>query len=150
MTLSAGTRLGPYEIVAKIGAGGMGVVYRAHDEHLDREVAIKVLPADCLHERARAKAVSSAKRSSRTGQAVHPHIAHVHDFSSESRRRLPRDGTGRGQSLAHSLAGGRLPPSGRLSRLGCQLASALEEAHGQGIVHRDLKPGNVMVTPRAR
>src|SRR5512136_1998064 len=137
--------LGHYRIVDEVGAGGMGVVYRAHDEHLDREVAIKVLPAHAFSDEAarrrfRHEALALAKLSN-------PHIAHIYDCSSDGGQDFLVMELVPGRSLAEALAGGALPERDAL-RVGVQLASALEEAHGQAIVHRDLKPGNLMVTPR--
>jgi eukaryotic-like serine/threonine-protein kinase len=145
MSNLAGQRLGHFRLVSEIGAGGMGVVYRAHDEHLDREVAIKVLPADAFADEAarrrfRNEALALARLSS-------PHIAHVHDFAGDAGVDFLVMELVPGRSLAETLADGALPERDVL-RLGGQLAAALEEAHGQGIVHRDLKPGNLMVTPR--
>ena len=140
-----GQRLGHYRLVAELGAGGMGVVYRAHDEHLDREVAIKVLPPDAFSEesarkRFRKEALALAKLSD-------AHIAHVHDFATDDGVDFLVMELVPGRSLAQTLTGGALPERDVL-RLGVQLASALEEAHVHGIVHRDLKPGNLMLTPK--
>lgn len=139
-----GQRLGHYRLVAEIGAGGMGVVYRAQDEHLDRQVAVKVLPPDVFADEAarkrfRKEALALAKLSN-------PYIAHVHDFNTEGGVDFLAMELVPGRSLAEALTSGALAERDAL-KLGCQLASALEEAHGQGIVHRDLKPGNLMVTP---
>jgi len=143
MSLVAGTKLGPYEIVAPLGAGGMGEVYRAKDTRLDRTVAIKVLPphlADTLDSRQRfereARAVSSLN---------HPHICTLHDVGSQ-------DGTEylvmeylEGETLAARLEKGPLPLE-QLLKIGMEVADALDKAHRQGIIHRDLKPGNIMLT----
>jgi serine/threonine protein kinase/Tfp pilus assembly protein PilF len=140
-----GQRVGHYQLVAKLGEGGMGVVYRARDDHLDREVAIKVLPSrafsdESARRRFRQEALALAKLSS-------PHIAHVYDFTSEGGVDFLVMELVPGRSLAEALGGGALGER-EASRLGVQLASALEEAHAHAIVHRDLKPGNLMVTPR--
>jgi eukaryotic-like serine/threonine-protein kinase len=143
MWLAAGTRLGPYEIVAPLGAGGMGEVYRALDTRLGRDVAIKVLPArfasdPALKERFQreARAVSSLS---------HPHICVLHDIGSE-------DGVDflvmeylEGETLEHRLQKGPLPGK-QVLEYGIQICDALDKAHRQGIVHRDLKPGNIMLT----
>jgi hypothetical protein len=143
MALAAGTHLGPYRIIALIGSGGMGEVYRAHDARLGRDVAIKVLPQwlrDTPEVRAR------FEREARTiSQLSHPHICTLHD-------RGHQDGIDflvmeliEGQTLAQRLARGPLPVAETLA-LGRQIAEALDRAHRAGVVHRDLKPGNVMLT----
>jgi serine/threonine protein kinase len=143
MTLASGIRLGPYEILAPLGAGGMGEVYRARDTRLDRAVAIKVLPAHLsdnpeLRQRfeREARAVSSLQ---------HPHICTLHDVGQQ-------DGIDYlvmeyidGQSLADRLAKGSLPTQ-QVLRYAIEIADALDRAHRVGITHRDLKPGNVMLT----
>jgi eukaryotic-like serine/threonine-protein kinase len=143
MTLATGSRLGPYEILSPLGAGGMGEVYRAKDTRLERSVAIKVLPellAQNSDLRARfereAKAVSSLN---------HPHICVLHDVGHQ-------DGTDylvmelvEGETLLDRLKKGPLPLDQTL-RYGIQIADALDRAHRQGVIHRDLKPGNVMLT----
>jgi hypothetical protein len=143
MPLSSGTRLGPYEILAPLGAGGMGEVYRARDTRLERTVAIKVLPqhlADTPESRQRfereARAVSSLN---------HPHICTLHDVGSQ-------DGTEflvmeylEGETLAKRLEKGALPLE-QVLKIGTEVADALDKAHRQGIIHRDLKPGNIMLT----
>ncbi len=142
-----GKTLSHYRIVEKIGAGGMGEVYRARDEHLGRDVAIKVLPAGTLSDE------HARKRFRKEAQALsklnHPHIATIFDFDTQ-------DGTDflvmelvEGVTLSDKLAAGALPEK-EITRLGMQLAEALEEAHEQGVVHRDFKPGNVMVTPKGQ
>ncbi|MGH9779106.1 MAG: protein kinase domain-containing protein, partial [Candidatus Acidiferrales bacterium] len=140
-----GQRLAQYLIVERIGAGGMGEVYRARDERLERDVAIKVLPAGTLaDEAARRRFRQEALALARLN---HPHIATVHDFNSQDgvdflvMEHVP------GSSLAEKLAAGPLSEKETL-RLGAQVAAALEEAHGQRIVHRDLKPGNIVLTSR--
>ncbi len=143
MTLTAGSRLGPYEILAPIGAGGMGEVYKSRDTRLDRTVAVKVLSAH-LSE---APAVRQRfDREARTiSQLSHPHICAVYDVGHE-------DGTDylvmeylEGETLAERLTNGPLPAEQTL-RYGVEIADALDRAHRSGIVHRDLKPGNVMLT----
>jgi len=146
--LSVGTRLGPYEIVAPIGAGGMGEVYRATDTRLDRSVAVKILSAEFASDpsfRARfereAKAISSLS---------HSHICALYDVGETT-------GSGgaplhylvmeylEGESLADRLTKGPLPTD-QVLRIGIEIADALDKAHRRGIIHRDLKPGNVMLT----
>jgi serine/threonine protein kinase len=142
MTITSGTRLGPYEIVSALGAGGMGEVWKARDTRLDRSVAIKVLPAGLTND---AHFRSRFEREARAiSQLNHPHICTLHDIGDE-------DGIGylvmelvEGESLADRLARGALPMS-EVLLYGSQMADALDRAHRAGIVHRDLKPGNVMV-----
>jgi len=142
-----GERLSHYTIVEHIGAGGMGVVYRAHDEQLDRDVAIKVLPAgslsnDIARKRFRKEALSLARLN-------HPNVATVHEFGSQDSMDFLVTEYIAGITLDVKLASGPLPPD-EVIRLGVQLAAGLEAAHQQGIVHRDLKPGNLRLTPDGR
>src|SRR5262245_19106341 len=143
VNLSSGARLGPYEVLAPLGAGGMGEVYKARDTRLDRTVAIKVLPehlADTPDLKSRfereARAVSSLN---------HPHICTLYDIGSQ-------DGIDylvmehiEGETLASRFANGPLPTA-EVLRYAAEIADALDKAHRQGLVHRDLKPGNVMLT----
>ena len=143
MNFSAGTMLGPYEIVDQLGAGGMGVVYRARDARLQRDVAIKVLPVDALandtaRSRFRREGLALAKLS-------HPSIAMVFDVGEWEGSSCIVMECIAGRSLADAIAAGPLTVREVLD-LGVEIADALEEAHGQGIIHRDLKPANVMVT----
>ncbi len=138
-----GQTLGHYRIVEKIGAGGMGEVYRAHDERLDRDVALKILPSGTLNDesarkRFRNEALALAKLS-------HPHIATVFDFDSQEGMDFLVMELVSGATLAEKLAAGPLPEK-EVIELGSQVAEALEEAHEQHVVHRDLKPGNIIVT----
>ena len=149
MTLSSGTRLGPYEILAPIGAGGMGEVYRARDTRLDRTVAIKVLPA---HLSANPELRARFEREARTISSLnHPHICTLYDIGQQ-------DGVDylvmeylEGETLAARLqkatAGGIAPgkpplPLEQLLRYAIEMADALDKAHRQGVTHRDLKPAN--------
>src|SRR2546426_797921 len=143
MSLEPSTRLGPYEIISSIGAGGMGEVYRARDTRLDRTVAIKILPEHLssnpqLRERfdREAKAISSLS---------HPHICPLYDVGHQ-------DGIDylvmehlEGETLAQRLKKGPLPPE-RALEYAIQIADALDTAHRRGVIHRDLKPGNIMLT----
>ena len=143
MHLEPGARLGPYEIVGPIGAGGMGEVYRAKDTRLGREVAIKVLPSHLSnHPDLKARFEREAKAIS---QLTHPHICTLYDVGSENGKDFLVMELLEGQSLADLLAKGALPTEQVLS-FGTEIADALDRAHRAGIVHRDLKPGNVMVT----
>jgi serine/threonine protein kinase/tetratricopeptide (TPR) repeat protein len=140
-----GQTLGHFRVLEQIGAGGMGVVFRAHDEQLDRDVALKVLPAVLLadaesRKRLRKEALALAKLS-------HPNIGVVHAFSSQGGVDFLVMEYVPGSSLGQRLVSGSIPEKEALA-LAAQIASALEEAHRQGIVHRDLKPSNIMVTPK--
>ncbi|HWC65589.1 MAG TPA: protein kinase [Thermoanaerobaculia bacterium] len=143
MSLAAGTRLGPYEIVAPIGAGGMGEVYRARDTRLGREVAVKVLPAEFSENRERR---SRFEQEARAASALnHPNIVTVHDVGSAEGHLYVAMELVEGKSLREMLEAGRLPASRALD-VGFQMADGLARAHAAGIVHRDLKPENVMVS----
>ena len=143
MTLNPGTRLGPYEIIAPLGAGGMGEVYRARDTRLDRTVAIKILPA---HLSAAPESRARLEREARTISSLnHPNICVLHDVGhTEGIDYLVMEHL-EGETLAERLARGPLPLPEAL-KLGIQIADALDRAHKSGIVHRDLKPGNIMLT----
>jgi serine/threonine protein kinase len=143
VTLSAGSRLGPYEILSPLGAGGMGEVYRARDTRLERTVAIKVLPS---HLSASPESRQRFEREARTiSQLSHPHICALHDVGREGETEYLVMEYLEGETLAGRLLKGALPREQTL-RYGIQIADALDKAHRQGIVHRDLKPGNVMLT----
>ncbi|HEY3823482.1 MAG TPA: bifunctional serine/threonine-protein kinase/formylglycine-generating enzyme family protein, partial [Bryobacteraceae bacterium] len=140
-------RLGRYTILEPIGSGGMGIVYRARDEELDRVVAIKVLPRGTLSEegsrrRFHKEALALAKLS-------HPHVAAVYDAGQEGDTDYIVMECVPGDSLAERLKSGPLPVREATSML-LQIAQALEEAHERGVVHRDLKPSNVIVTPKGQ
>ncbi len=143
MPLSAGEKLGPYEILSPLGAGGMGEVYKARDTRLDRFVAVKVLPEHI------AKREDLRQRFEREARAVaslnHPHICVLHDIGNQ-------DGTGymvmehlEGETLAARIARGALPFDQAL-QLATQIADALDRAHRAGVTHRDVKPANLMLT----
>jgi serine/threonine protein kinase len=143
VSLAPGTRLGPYEILAPLGAGGMGEVYRAKDMKLGREVAVKVLPETFFEEK---ESINRFEREARSLAAVsHPHIAALFSFEEISGRHLLVMELAEGETLAATITKGPLPP-GQLLKVGIEIASALDAAHRVGIVHRDLKPGNVMLT----
>jgi serine/threonine protein kinase/dipeptidyl aminopeptidase/acylaminoacyl peptidase len=143
MPFAAGTRLGPYEIVAALGAGGMGEVYRARDTRLGREVAIKVLPQ---HLSTQAEVRARFEREARTISSLnHPNICVLHDVGREGTTDFLVMELIDGETLATRLARGPLPIAETL-RIGVQIAEALERAHRAGVIHRDLKPGNIMLT----
>ena len=142
MALPAGTRLGPYEILVPIGAGGMGEVYKARDTRLDRTVAVKVLPQHLSSPEVRQRFEREAKTIS---QLSHPHICALYDVGREGEIDYLVMEYLEGQPLSDRLARGPLPLEQTL-RYGVEIADALEKAHRQGVVHRDLKPGNVMLT----
>lgn len=141
-----GQTLSHYCVLEKIGSGGMGVVYRAHDQRLDRDVALKILkPGSLIDEAARKRFHKEALTFSKLS---HANIAHVYDFDSVNGTDFLVMEYVAGLSLARKLADGPLPEAEVIS-LGLQIAKSLQAAHEQGIIHRDLKPGNIMITPRA-
>ena len=145
MTLSAGTRLGPSEILSPLGAGGMGEVYRARDTRLGREVAIKVLPAALASDPERLKRFEQEARSA--SALNHPNIVTIHDIGRRTAIVLHRDGAGRrARRCASARCRQALPIEEAPRRSPTQVADGLAKAHAAGIVHRDLKPENVMVT----
>ena len=144
MSLTSGTRLGPYEILAPLGAGGMGEVYRARDSRLDRIVAIKVLPDAFGGDPER---LARFEREARLLASLsHPNIAVLHGLESDGARRFITMEFVEGVSLAERLRAGAMPVDEAID-VARQVATALEAAHEGGVVHRDLKPGNVMLTP---
>src|ERR1700757_3444203 len=143
MAITTGTKLGPYEIQAPLGAGGMGEVYRAKDSRLDRTVAIKVLPPHLSSN------VESRQRLEREAKAIsalqHANICTLHDIGSQGGTDFLVREYLEGQTLAARLEKGPLPLD-QVLKIGIEIAQALEKAHQEGIVHRDLKPGNIMLT----
>ncbi len=142
-----GQTLGHYRILEKVGAGGMGVVYRAHDEQLERDVALKVLPTgtlstDASRRQFRKEALALAKLS-------HPNIETVYEFDTQNGIDFLVMEYVPGNTLADRLAAGALPEK-EVVTLGMQIAAAMEEAHSRGIVHRDLKPRNIAITGRGQ
>ena len=144
MPLTPGTQLGPYQVLAALGAGGMGEVYRARDTRLDRTVAIKILPA---HLSANPEARQRFDREARTISSLnHPHICQLYDIGAQ-------DGTDflvmeylEGQTLAERLRSGPLPLE-HVCKIGVEICEGLEKAHRSGVIHRDLKPANIFLTP---
>ena len=151
MSLASGTKLGPYEIVSPLGAGGMGEVYRAKDARLDREVAIKVLPETMTRDPER---IARFQREAKVLASLnHPNIAAIYGFEDH---RLETGATHflvmelvKGETLARRLKSGVFAVEDALD-IAKQVAEALEAAHEQGIIHRDLKPANVMITPEGK
>src|SRR5229473_7350646 len=144
MGLSAGTRLGPYEIQAPLGAGGMGEVYRARDTKLRRDVAIKILPQVFTSDPER---LARFEREAEMLAALnHSHIGAIYGVEDANGVRALVLELVEGQTLAERLRRGSLPVKEALA-IACQMADALESAHERGIVHRDLKPANVKITP---
>ena len=145
--LRPGVRLGPYEIISKVGQGGMGEVYRAHDTRLDRAVAVKVLPAEFAADPDR---LARFEREARATAALnHPNILAVHDVGTFGDVSYLVTELLEGQTLRSVLAGPRLPVT-RAVEYGAQVARALGAAHDRGILHRDLKPDNVFLTRDGR
>ena len=143
MALASGTTLGPYQIQAPLGAGGMGEVYKASDTQLDRTVAIKVLPEHVANDpdlkqrfEREAKTISSLN---------HPHICTLYDIGTQDGIDFLVMEYLEGDTLAQRLTKGALPLD-RALQVAIEIADALDKAHRQGITHRDLKPGNIMLT----
>jgi serine/threonine protein kinase len=142
MRLSAGTRLGSYEIVALIGAGGMGEVYRAHDTELNRDVAIKVLPELLASDEER---LARFRREAQTLASLnHPNIAAIYGLEQSGDVHALVMELVEGEDLSQRISRGAIPLDDALSTAK-QIAEALEAAHELGIIHRDLKPANVKV-----
>src|ERR1700686_5316518 len=143
MSVKAGTRLGPYEILSVIGAGGMGDVYRARDTRLDRIVAIKVLPA---HLADRADLRERFDREAKTIASLnHPHICTLHDTGNQDGIDFLVMEYLEGETLAQRLMKGSLPLE-QVLQYSIEISDALDKAHRKGVTHRDLKPGNIMLT----
>ena len=142
-----GQTFGHYRVIEKIGEGGMGVVYRAHDELLDRDIALKVLPASNFQDpAARAKLLREARIAS---QLNHPHICTIHEVGEAEGQVYIAMEFVEGQPLSARLAAGPLPKE-QVLRYGIQLAEALGQAHGRGVLHRDFKSPNVIITKEGR
>src|ERR1700682_4516900 len=144
MALASGTRLGPYEIIVPLGAGGMGEVYRARDTRLERTVAIKILPQQLSSDPVRKQRF---EREAKTISSLnHPHICVLHDVGHQDGIDYLVMECVEGETLAKRLEKGPLPLE-QVLRFGMQIANALDKAHRSGVVHRDLKPGNLMLAP---
>ena len=147
MTLAVGARLGPYQILGPLGAGGMGEVYRARDTRLGREVAIKVLPADFATDRAR---IERFEREARLVASLsHPNILALHDFGEADGVLYAVTELLEGETLRQKLSSETLHPR-KVIEVGAAVADGLAAAHGKGIVHRDLKPENIFLTTDGR
>ena len=147
MAISPGTRIGPYEVLSVLGAGGMGEVFRARDTKLNRDVALKVLRPDVDGH---ADRTARFRREAQTLAALnHPHIAAIYGFEEAGGISALVLELVEGQTLADRIAAGR-PPLGDALAIARQIAEALEAAHEKGILHRDLKPANVSITPDGR
>ncbi len=142
-----GQTLGRYQIVERLGEGGMGVVFRAKDPRLERDVALKVLKPDALNDEDSKRRFRLEARA--LSQVLHPNIATLFDFDSDGGVDFLVLEFVPGESLARTLLSGPLP-EGRARAIALDVAEGLESAHEKGIVHRDLKPGNIIITPRGR
>src|SRR5437773_8255341 len=147
MSLSAGTRLGPYEVLAPLGAGGMGEVYRARDERLKREVAIKVLPASFSADADRLRRFEQEAQAA--GALNHPNILSIYDVGTHDGNPYVVSELLEGETLRDRLSGGAVPVHKAID-WSLQIAHGLAAAHEKGIVHRDLKPENLFVTRDGR
>src|SRR5438552_3471337 len=143
MALASGTKLGPYEVISPLGAGGMGEVYRARDTRLERDVAVKVLPSNLSSD------PSLRQRTEREAKAVsklsHPHICTLHDIGHQDGLDFLVMELVEGETQERRLTKGPLPPEQTI-RFAAEIADALANAHKPGITHRDLKPSNIMLT----
>src|SRR5262249_25003342 len=145
--LAPGARIGHFTIISLLGAGGMGEVYRAHDERLKREVALKVLPQQSMADPdARARLLREARSAASLN---HPHICTVYEVGAEQGQDYIAMERINGRALSKLKGDAALAPTA-IVRIGVEIAEALAHAHDHGIVHRDLKTGNVMLTANAR
>ena len=142
MPIAPGTRLGPYEIGAPLGAGGMGEVYRARDIRLDRTVAIKILPEHLSSPVARQRFDREARAISSLN---HPNVCQLYDVGQEGGTHYLIMEYLEGETLAYRLRRGPLPLD-QVLKVGIEICKGLEAAHKKGVMHRDLKPGNIMLT----
>src|SRR5499425_852863 len=147
MSLASGTKLGPYEVLGPLGAGGMGEVYRARDTRLDRTVAIKILPAQFSSDPVRKQRF---EREAKTiSNLNHPNICVLYDVGHQDGIAYLVMECVEGETLAKQMAKGALPLA-QILQYATQISDALDQAHRKGITHRDLKPGNIMVTADGR
>ncbi len=147
MSISAGTQLGPYEIVSLIGAGGMGEVYKARDLRLGRDVAIKVMPASFAADPERLRRFEQEARA--VASLSHPNILAVHDIGQHQNQPFMVSELLDGESLREVLTRGALPQRKAID-YAVQIAHGLAAAHGKDIAHRDLKPDNIFITREGR
>src|SRR5450755_4608620 len=147
MALTSGTKLGPYEILAALGAGGMGEVYRAKDPRLGRDVALKILPESFARDADRLRRFEQEARA--VAALNHPNILAIHDIGQQDGTPFLVSELLEGESLRTSLDHGALPKRKTID-YGVQIAHGLAAAHDKGIVHRDLKPENIYVTRDGR
>ena len=148
MALASGTKLGSYEVLAQIGAGGMGEVYQAHDTKLARDVAIKVLPEAFAHD---AERLSRFQREAKMlAQLNHPNIATIHGLEQSGGTSYLVMELVSGETLAERVKRDGAVPVEEALAIAKQIAEALEAAHEKSIIHRDLKPANVKVTPEGK
>ena len=147
MSLISGTKLGPYEIVAPVGAGGMGEVYRARDSRLERDVAVKVLPASFSSDADRLRRFEQEARA--VAALNHPNILAIYDIGTHDGAPYLVSELLEGETLRDRLGGGALPPR-KVVDYAVQIANGLAAAHEKGIVHRDLKPENLFITKDGR
>lgn len=148
MPISTGTRLGSYELLTQIGAGGMGEVYKAHDIKLGRDVAIKILPEAFANE---AERLTRFQREAKMLAALnHPNIATIHGLEQSNSTNYLVMELVAGETLAERIKRDGALPMEEALKIAVQIAEALEAAHEKGVIHRDLKPANVKVTPEGR
>src|SRR6266496_194654 len=147
MTIAAGSRLGPYEIIAPVGAGGMGEVYRARDTRLGRDVAVKVLPASYADHKDRL--ARFRQEACAAGALNHPNILAIYDVGTDDHLPYVVSELLEGETLRQRMGGAALPQRKAVD-YGLQVAHGLAAAHEKGIVHRDLKPENLFITKDGR
>ena len=147
MALTSGTKLGPYEILAPLGAGGMGEVYRARDTRLGRDVALKILPESFARDTDRLRRFEQEARA--VAALNHPNILAIHDIGEQGGSPFLVSELLEGESLRAALDRGALPQR-KTIEYGVQIAQGLAAAHDKGIIHRDLKPENIFITNDGR